>query len=235
MYPCSERSSLGRGEKYQVDIWWAPSSKKATFLTLVTSSCSRSAASSSPSCSSSSWAAMVWTTCSPTLVLSAAVDSATVPFSAAIKGAFFSSVVFSTAASSASPPAAVLLRRIRVPRRVPSSDALAVSDEAERGFPSAAVFSALPETLVSAKAVLPAFVGVPAVDRLRLALGALTSTDRASMAALRFSSFSFSRWSIRFFFSSSRLMALALAFPMLGGETIRSMEIHSSMRRLKSR
>ena len=47
--------SAGSGEKYQVSMVWRPSSTISTFLTLVNSSCSRSAlASNSPWCSSAS-------------------------------------------------------------------------------------------------------------------------------------------------------------------------------------
>ena len=71
--PFSERSSLGKGEKYHVSIRYSPNSMLATFLILVTSSCSRRDASSSPSCSSSSCAGMVATMCSPNVVSFAAV------------------------------------------------------------------------------------------------------------------------------------------------------------------
>ena len=56
-----DRSATPRGRPYHVSIRYFPSSSARTFLTLVTSSCSFSAAASIPSCSSRTGAATVTT------------------------------------------------------------------------------------------------------------------------------------------------------------------------------
>mmetsp|Transcript_58808 Transcript_58808/g.124899 ORF Transcript_58808/g.124899 Transcript_58808/m.124899 type:complete len:240 (-) Transcript_58808:711-1430(-) len=238
--PLSLSNSFGSGEKYQVSIWYFPSSRVPTFFTFVTSSCSLSAAASIPSCSSSDCATMVVTT--STAVCSSAIDGSAADPLALAEAPFPMPtprcLLVRRPGSSAS-PREVAGFAVPLPLSPRSSTDEAARRSRLRPTPAAPAPPEAPaaDTLPSkpfdtssddrfrALSLLPMLPLAPPVAALPTpawtSLNIRSLSLRSSSSLLRRSSFLFN--------------ALTRALPIEGGETMRSGVIHSSMRRLKSR